>query len=201
VISTFNICSQIPTHRSLTDTNGGYHLGGISFPHHSHRSSQLTVLRFPLMALFGLYLPSQVTSSNIRWKTYTQYVVSLPLGIYRWLCLYLAFANGLQLLTRYPRINYKLIANGLHLMQLWYQNNFYRLNSQTSLLQNIDLNKNSRNIGGMHRGLRFVALACACSAWISGSSSTWMWSSVCINEPWLEWCNHDIFKCMECTKQ
>jgi hypothetical protein len=31
VISMFNICSRGPTHRSLTDTGGGYNLGGADF--------------------------------------------------------------------------------------------------------------------------------------------------------------------------
>jgi hypothetical protein len=36
-----------PTHRSLTNTGGGYNLGGASLPHHTTRPSQLTILRFP----------------------------------------------------------------------------------------------------------------------------------------------------------
>jgi hypothetical protein len=48
VISTFNTCSRIPTSRSLTDTDGGYNLGGAGFQHHSPYPSQPTVLRFPL---------------------------------------------------------------------------------------------------------------------------------------------------------
>jgi hypothetical protein len=47
VNSTFNTCSWGPTHRSLTDTGGGYNLGGVSFPHHTPRPSQPMVLRFP----------------------------------------------------------------------------------------------------------------------------------------------------------
>jgi hypothetical protein len=31
-IGTFNTCSRGPTHRSLTDTGGGYNLGGASLP-------------------------------------------------------------------------------------------------------------------------------------------------------------------------
>jgi hypothetical protein len=56
VISTFNTCSQGSTHRSLTNTGGGYNLRGVGFSHHTPRSSQLAVLRFPLMALPGLML-------------------------------------------------------------------------------------------------------------------------------------------------
>jgi hypothetical protein len=47
VINTFNIFSRGPTHRSLTDTDGGYNLGGAGLPHHTPRPSQPTVLRFP----------------------------------------------------------------------------------------------------------------------------------------------------------
>jgi hypothetical protein len=50
VISTFNTYSRVPTPQCLTDTDGGYNLGGASFPHHTHRPFQPTVLRFSLMA-------------------------------------------------------------------------------------------------------------------------------------------------------
>jgi hypothetical protein len=46
-IGTFNTCSRGTTHRSLTDTCGGYNLGGADFPHLSPRPSQLMVLHFP----------------------------------------------------------------------------------------------------------------------------------------------------------
>jgi hypothetical protein len=55
-INTFNTCSWVPTTRSLTDTDRGYNLGGADFPHHSPHPSQLTALRFPLMAPSGLQL-------------------------------------------------------------------------------------------------------------------------------------------------
>jgi hypothetical protein len=35
VINTFNTCSRGPTHWSLTDTGGGYNLGGAGLPHHT----------------------------------------------------------------------------------------------------------------------------------------------------------------------
>jgi hypothetical protein len=47
VISRFNTYSRGPTHRSLTDTGGGYNLGCVSLPHYTPRPSQPTVLRFP----------------------------------------------------------------------------------------------------------------------------------------------------------
>jgi hypothetical protein len=47
VISTFNTYSRGPTHQSLTDTCGGYNLGGADFSHLPPRPSQPTVLQFP----------------------------------------------------------------------------------------------------------------------------------------------------------
>jgi hypothetical protein len=46
VISKFNTCSRGQTHRSLTDTDGGYNLGGVGFPYHSPRPFHPMVLRF-----------------------------------------------------------------------------------------------------------------------------------------------------------
>jgi hypothetical protein len=46
VINTFNTCSRGSTHRSLTDTGGGYNLGGASFLHHTPEPFQPTVLCF-----------------------------------------------------------------------------------------------------------------------------------------------------------
>jgi hypothetical protein len=42
-IGTFNTCSRGPIHRSLTDTGGGYNLGGASLPHTTPRPSQPAV--------------------------------------------------------------------------------------------------------------------------------------------------------------
>jgi hypothetical protein len=47
VIITFNTCSRGPIHRFLTDTGGGYNLGGADFPQHSPCPSQPTILHFP----------------------------------------------------------------------------------------------------------------------------------------------------------
>jgi hypothetical protein len=47
VINTFHTCSRGPTHRSLTDTGGGYSLGGADLPYHTPRPSQPMVLHFP----------------------------------------------------------------------------------------------------------------------------------------------------------
>jgi hypothetical protein len=47
VINTLNTCSWGLTHRSLTDTGGGYNLGGVGLPHHTLRPSQPTFIYFP----------------------------------------------------------------------------------------------------------------------------------------------------------
>jgi hypothetical protein len=47
VISTFNTCSRGPTYRSLTNTSGGYNLGGADLPHHTPWPSQAMVFHFP----------------------------------------------------------------------------------------------------------------------------------------------------------
>jgi hypothetical protein len=47
-IGTFNTCSWRPTHRSLTDTGGGYSLEGAGFPRTTPRPSQSTVFHFHL---------------------------------------------------------------------------------------------------------------------------------------------------------
>jgi hypothetical protein len=55
-IDMFNTYLRGPTHRSLTDTGGGYNLGGGSFPHTTPRPSQSTISIFYLRALPGLRL-------------------------------------------------------------------------------------------------------------------------------------------------
>jgi hypothetical protein len=50
VISIFDTSSRVLIHRSLTDTDTGYNLGGVSFPHQFPHTSQPIVLRFPLRA-------------------------------------------------------------------------------------------------------------------------------------------------------
>jgi hypothetical protein len=59
-ISTFSTCSWGATHRSLTDTGGGYNLGGASLSHHTSRPSQPMLLHFPPKGLAR----SQVNQSN-----------------------------------------------------------------------------------------------------------------------------------------
>jgi hypothetical protein len=53
-IGTFNTYSRGATHRSLTDTSGGYNLGGAGLPYITSRPSQPTVSTFHLRAPLGL---------------------------------------------------------------------------------------------------------------------------------------------------
>jgi hypothetical protein len=55
-ISTFNSCSRGLTHRSLTNTGGGYNLEGVDFPHATHRPSQSAIFPFHLRAPHSLRL-------------------------------------------------------------------------------------------------------------------------------------------------
>jgi hypothetical protein len=65
VISIFNTCSQVPTMaRSLTDTDGGYHLGDLGLPHYSPHPSQLMILPFPLNAPSGIRFTFPTINSN-----------------------------------------------------------------------------------------------------------------------------------------
>jgi hypothetical protein len=59
-IGMFNTCSRGSTHRSLTDTGGGYNLGGAGFSHLTPRPFQPMVLRFPPKGP----APSQVIQSQ-----------------------------------------------------------------------------------------------------------------------------------------
>jgi hypothetical protein len=53
-IDILNTCSRGSTRQSLTDTGGGYNLGGAGLPHTTHRPSQLAVSTFHPRALPGL---------------------------------------------------------------------------------------------------------------------------------------------------
>jgi hypothetical protein len=54
-IGTFNTCSRVPTHRSLTDIGRGYNLGGTSFPHTHSPTFPTNCAHFPLVDLPGLH--------------------------------------------------------------------------------------------------------------------------------------------------
>jgi hypothetical protein len=62
-IGMFNTCSRGPTHRSLTDTGGGYNLGGADLPHTTPRPSQPAISTFHLRAPLGLQF-NQVPSTK-----------------------------------------------------------------------------------------------------------------------------------------
>jgi hypothetical protein len=67
VISMLNTFLRLSTPWSLTDTDGGYNFRAAAFRYHSLRPSQPTIVRFPLMASFGLKLTSSSVNqtSNI----------------------------------------------------------------------------------------------------------------------------------------
>jgi hypothetical protein len=56
-IGTFNTYSRGPTHQSLTNTGGGYNLGGAGFPHITSRPAQ------PAISPFHLRAPPSLQSS------------------------------------------------------------------------------------------------------------------------------------------
>jgi hypothetical protein len=65
-IGTFNTCSRGSTHRSLTDTSGGYNLGGAGLPHTTLRSSQPVVSTFYLRVSPGLRLSIQSLPTELK---------------------------------------------------------------------------------------------------------------------------------------
>jgi hypothetical protein len=59
----FNTCSRGPAHQPLTNTGGGYNLGGAGLPHTTPRPSQPVVSTFNLRAPPGLQF-NQVLSKK-----------------------------------------------------------------------------------------------------------------------------------------
>jgi hypothetical protein len=66
-IGMFNTCSQGLTHRSLTDTGGGYNLGGAGFPCTHFRTFPTSCLLFPLVAPPGLHFNQVLTTKSKCW--------------------------------------------------------------------------------------------------------------------------------------
>jgi hypothetical protein len=123
-ISTFNTCSQRPPHRSLTDTGGGYNLGGANFSHTTLQPSQPVVSTFHLRAPPDLQF-NHIPPIKLKFKfkdPMTATWSSNHSAIYRGLHLCLAKANDLFLVIGFTRIDRKVI-----LMQLGYQFNSYNL--------------------------------------------------------------------------
>jgi hypothetical protein len=113
-----------PTHRSLTDTGGGYSLEGVHFPHTTLQPSQSTIFTFHLRALPGLqfnHKPSIKPRFNFK-NPMTALWSSDRSTIYRGLHLRLVIANNLSLAIGFTWIDQKII-----LMQLGYQFNYYNL--------------------------------------------------------------------------
>jgi hypothetical protein len=109
VIGTFNTCSQGPTHRSLTDTGGGYnHL----------RAS-------PGLRLSNINIASR---KNVIWNNFHRLMVFRPLDIYQSLYLRLAMANVIQILAMSSRVTRKVFI--MHTVPI----NSYRPNAQSFLI-------------------------------------------------------------------
>jgi hypothetical protein len=82
-MGTFNTCSRGSTHRSLTNTGGGYKLGGADLLHHTPRPSQPTVLPFPPKGPAWSPVLTIYYQLNQSFKfngTYGRHVVFWPLG-------------------------------------------------------------------------------------------------------------------------
>jgi hypothetical protein len=82
-IGIFNACSRGLTHWSLTDTSGGYNLGGADFLHTTPWPSQPMVSTFHLRAPPSLRLSIQHKPLAIKSKTPSRRVASMPLDLYR----------------------------------------------------------------------------------------------------------------------
>jgi hypothetical protein len=109
-IDTFNTCSQAPTHQSLTDTVGGYNLGGADSPHTTTWPSQPAISTFylrarPVSSLTKFYrLNQSVEFKEPMVATWS----SNHSAIYHSLHLCLAIANDLSLAIGVTRIDRKL---------------------------------------------------------------------------------------------
>jgi hypothetical protein len=109
VTSTFNTCSRGPTHRSLTDSSGGYSLEGASFPRTTPRPSQPAVFTFHLRAPPGLQFNHDLLNQSFEFKDPMAATWSFNHSIiYRSLHLRLTIANDLSLAIRVTRIDQKL---------------------------------------------------------------------------------------------
>jgi hypothetical protein len=66
MIGTFNTCSRGPTHRSLTDPDGGYNLAGAGLPKPLPDLSNWRSYTFHLMAPHGFRLSLQIFPTEIK---------------------------------------------------------------------------------------------------------------------------------------
>jgi hypothetical protein len=117
-IGTFNTYSKGPTHRSLTDTGGGYNLGGADFPYLTPRPSQPMVLCFPPKgpARSQVIQTQHKPRVKVMRDNYHRLVVFGPLSVYRSIYLYLGMSNVIQLLARSSRVTRKVF-----IMELQFQ--------------------------------------------------------------------------------
>jgi hypothetical protein len=101
-IGTFNTCSRGPTERSLTDTGGGYNLGGAGLPHTHSPTFPISCPHVPLMAPPGLHF-DHVLANRPKCLVFKEPMPSTwsfdHSAIYRSLHLCLAIANDLSLVV------------------------------------------------------------------------------------------------------
>jgi hypothetical protein len=83
VISTFNTCSWGSTHRSLTDTDGGYNLIAVGLPHHTPRPFQPINLHFsPKGLTWSQDINPTITSWTRDWTSPKSHEWEPPLDFY-----------------------------------------------------------------------------------------------------------------------
>jgi hypothetical protein len=124
VICTFNTCSRGPTHWSLTDTSGGYNLGGAGFLHTTPWPFQPVESTFHLRVSPGLQFNHNL-SKILKFKFRESMAATWSFDhstIYRDLQLRLATTNDLSLAIKSTRVEWKV-----SLMQLRYPFNSYNL--------------------------------------------------------------------------
>jgi hypothetical protein len=120
----FNTCSWEPTHRYLTNTGGGYRLGGANFSHTTPRPSQPAIYTIHLKAPPSLKL-NHIPPTKLKFKFKEHMAATWSSdhsAIYGGLLLCLGIANDLSLPIGFTRIDRKVI-----LMQLGHQINSYNL--------------------------------------------------------------------------
>jgi hypothetical protein len=126
-IGTFNTCSRGSTHRSLTDTSGGYNLRGTGFPHTTPRLSQPTVSTFHIRAPSGLRLSIQQLQIELEMK-HTLNPASVSLHSTSTVIYHLSIA---LLMVSHKEIGLTIINRKVNLNATMMVYNSYRLNAES----------------------------------------------------------------------
>jgi hypothetical protein len=126
-ISTFNTCSRRSTHRSLTDIDGGYHLGGVSFSHTTLWPFEPMVFTFHLRVTPGLRLINPPLSKDLK-REQTLNLVSGSLHLTSTATYHLSIA---LLTLSHKGIGLTRINRNVNLNATTVPYNSYRLNAQS----------------------------------------------------------------------